>query len=476
MITNIKHKGFYFLSMLLLLWSCKSPQSIKSTSKLNVPNNYIENVKVDSAKLINWRSYFKDENLIALIDTALKNNQELNILLQEIAISKNEVRIRKSEYLPFVNLSAGADVDKVARFTRNGALEHNLQIRPGEEFPEPLKNFQIKANSTWEIDIWKKLRNAKKSAMMKYLSTIEAKNFMVSNLVAEIASTYYELISLDNYLSIIDKNISIQQNALNAIKAQKNAAVVTQLAVNRFEAQLLNTQNKQYEIKQKISEKENYLNYLCARFPSKITRSNIELTDFNLPNIAYGLPSQLLENRPDIKKVEYELKAADLNVKSAKANFYPNLAINASSGFQSFNSSLLFKPESMLYTLGSDLIAPVINRNAIKAMYANAKAEQIQTLYNYNQTIINAYVEVRNELSMIDNLNKSIDLKSQEVNMLYNSVDIANSLFYSARADYNEVLLTQREALDSKLELLEIKTHQIYSLIQLYKSLGGGWN
>ena len=473
---NNKYKFLYFLSITLLLWGCKTPQLTTNKSKLNMPSNFVENKNSDSAKLINWKSYFKDENLIALIDTALKNNQELNIMLQEIAISKNEVRIRKSEYLPFVNIGASADVDKAARFTRNGALEHNLQIKSGQDFPEPLKNFQITANSTWEIDIWKKLRNSKKSAMMKYLSTIEAKNFMISNLVSEIASTYYELLALDNILSIIDKNIVIQQNALEAIKVQKSAAGVTQLAVNRFEAQLLNTKNKQYAIKQEIIEKENLLNYLTARFPSKIKRSKLELTDFDLPSIAYGLPSQLLENRPDIKKAEYEMQAAELNVKSAKANFYPKLAINANSGFQSFNSSLLFLPESMLFNLGSELVTPVVNRNAIKAIYSNAKSQQIQALYNYNQALINAYVEVRNQINSIDNLNNSFKLKSEEVSILYNSVEISNSLFNSARADYMEVLLTQREALDSKLELIEIKTNQIKSYIQLYRSLGGGWN
>lgn len=472
---HIKYIANSLSIMILVLWGCNTPQFSTKANKIDLPLNYNEST-IDTSKLINWKSYFDDQNLISLIDTALKNNQELNILLQEIAISKNEVQIRKSEYLPFVNIIANADADKVARYTRNGALEHNLQIKPGEEFPEPLKNFQIAANSSWEIDIWKKLRNAKKSAMMKYLASIEAKNFMISNLVSEIASTYYELIALDNTLEIIEKNIEIQDNALETIKAQKSSALVTQLAVNRFEAQLLNTRNKQYKIKQSIIEKENLLNYLTARFPSKLFRSKIDLSQFNLPDLAYGLPSQLLENRPDIKKAEYDLIAADLNLKSAKANFYPRLSINATTGFQAFNSNLLFMPESMLFNLGSELITPVINRNAIKAAYSTAKAQQLQAIYNYNQTVINAFVEVRNQISNIENLNNSIKLKADEVTILYNSIDISNGLFNSARADYMEVLLTQREALDAKLELLEIKTNQIHSFISLYRTLGGGWN
>ena len=123
-----------------------------------------------------------------MIDTGLKNNQELNIILQEIEINKNEIRARKGEYLPYVNLSGGAGLEKAARYTRNGAVEDNIDIKPGTEFPEPLTDYSLGVYASWELDVWKKLRNAKKAAASRYLASIEGRNFMVTNLVAEIAS------------------------------------------------------------------------------------------------------------------------------------------------------------------------------------------------------------------------------------------------------------------------------------------------
>jgi outer membrane protein TolC len=163
-------------------------------------------------------------------------------------------------------------------------------------------------------------------------------------------------------------------------------------------------------------------------------------------------------------------------VKVARANFFPSFRITAGTGFQAFNPTYLFKPESMLYSLAGDLMAPLINRNAITAAYKNAGAKQIQEVYNYERAILNAYLEVLNQVSMVDNTSNSYKTKQKEVDILMHSVNIANSLFASARADYLEVLLTQREALESKMELVEIKIKQMNSKVNIYRALGGGWN
>ena len=165
--------------------------------------------------------------MIAIIDTALINNQELNIIFQEIEIGKNEVRARKGEYLPFVGLRGSAGLEKQGQYTRPGAVEENLEIKSGTPFPEPLPDFMFGVYATWELDVWKKLRNAKKSAVSKYLASIEGKNFMVTNLVAEIANAYYELMALDNLLEIVKNNIEIQTNVFNIIVQQKQAAKKT---------------------------------------------------------------------------------------------------------------------------------------------------------------------------------------------------------------------------------------------------------
>jgi outer membrane protein, multidrug efflux system len=192
--------------------------------------------------------------------------------------------------------------------------------------------------------------------------------------------------------------------------------------------------------------------------------------------VSSGIPSQLLTNRPDIKQAELELAAAKLDVKVARAEFFPSLGISAALGLQAFNPTYLFKlPESILYSLAGDLAAPLINRNAIRAEFNNASARQLQAMYNYERTILNAYLEVATQLSNISNLQYNYDLKSKQVDALTRSIDISNDLFKNARADYLEVLMTQRDALESKLELIETKQRQLNAVINIYRGLGGGW-
>ena len=342
--------------------------------------------------------------------------------------------------------------------------------------PEPLQDYAVGAYATWEIDIWNKLHNAKKAAVSRYLSSVEGKNFTVTNMIAEIANSYYELLALDNQLAIVKQNIDIQTNALEIVKLQKLAARVNELAVRRFEAQVLNTKGLQYTIQQKITETENRINFLVGRFPQPVERSSVTFSNLTPAVTHAGLPSQLLENRPDVKQAELELAAAKLDVKVAKARFYPSLGISAGIGYQAFNPSYLIKPESLLYSLAGDIAAPLINRNAIKATYYTANAKQIQAVYNYERTILNAYVEVANQLAKIQNTEKMFDLKSKQVEALNQSIEISNDLFGSARADYMEVLMTQRDALESKFELIETKMKQMNAMVNIYRALGGGWN
>lgn len=475
---SIKTRFLFVLVSFLILSACVPTQkAIREESKI-VPEYYqnIETDTINSAQ-IQWRDFFSDQNLIALIDTALVNNQELNIMLQQIAIANNEIKIRKGEYLPFVNVYAGAEVEKVGEYTRNGAVEQNLNVREDEEFPEPLTNFTAGLSVTWELDIWKKLRNGKKAAVLEYLSTMEGKNFMVTNLVAEIASTYYELLALDNQLSIIEQNLEIQQNALKMVRLQKQAARATQLAVRRFEAEVLKNQSNKYNIQQQIVETENKLNFLIGRFPQPIERNSDGFIERNIDMIYTGIPSQLLSNRPDIKQAEYELEASKLNVKIARANFYPSIGIKAGVGLEAFKPKYIVDtPQSLLYNLVGDAVAPLINRNAIKAEYKTANNRQLQAVFEYEKAILNGYIEVANELSNINNLKESYKLKEQQVEALTESIDLSIKLFKSARAEYTEVLLTQREALDSKIEIIETKRDQFLANIKLYQALGGGWN
>ncbi|MBS1782599.1 MAG: TolC family protein [Bacteroidetes bacterium] len=464
-------------ALALLTSACGIPHSLSKTENRSTPKQYnVSETGVHSDAEIIQQKFFPDPYLRDLIDTALANNKELGIVLQEIEIARNEVRIRKGEYLPSVGLRAGAGLDKESRYTNIGAMEANTEIVPGKEMPDPLGDLALGLVAHWEVDIWHKLRNAKKAAMFRYMATVEGKNFVITNLVAEVANSYYELLALDNQLEIIQQNIEIQSSALQVVKLQMDAARVTQLAVSRFEAEVAKTKSLQYNVQQQIVETENKINFLLGRFPQHIARSNNGLSN-EIPTFPKaGIPAQLLENRTDIRQAEQELAAAKLDIKVAKAQFYPSLGINAGAGLQAFNPSYFFSaPASIAYSLIGDLVTPLVNRNAIKAYYLNANAKQIQAAYNYEKTLLNAYVEVANQLSKMQNLSKSYKLRDQQVQALTQSVGYANDLFKSARADYMEVLMTQRDALESKFELVETKKQQMNAMVNIYRALGGGW-
>ena len=458
---------------------CNAPSLVQRSPNKNLSATYINGQTADSTNTgkLPWKTYFSDPQLNALIDTAFKNNQELNITLQEIEISRNEIKARRGEYLPFVGLRGGAGIEKAGRYTQIGSSEATTEIKPGRETPEPLPDFVVAAYARWEVDIWHKLRNAKKAAVNRYLSSIEGKNFMMTNLVSEIANNYYELIAMDTQLSIVNQNIEIQNNALKIVKLQKEATRVTELAVKRFEAQVLNTRNRQYAIRQRIVETENMINFLLGRYPQPVARNSANFETM-VPNLVQaGIPSQLLQNRPDVRQAEQDLEAAKLDVQVARANFYPSLGLNAAVGLQAFNPIYLGNvPKSLMSTLVADLAGPLINKNAIQATYYSASARQVQAIYNYERTVLNAYIEVVNQLSNISNLEQSYSTKLAEVQALNESTAIANRLFTSARADYMEVLLTQREALESRFDLIETKMQQMNATVNIYRALGGGWN
>jgi len=460
---------------IVFLTACKIPALVSKQENKSVPAYY--NAAQDSTNIasMKWRQYFTDPYLIAIIDSALKNNQELNIALREIEMDKNEIQARKGEYLPFVNIAGVAAIDKTGKYTWDGLSEEDLKANP-EKGPKYIGDFRAGIYASWELDVWKKLRNAKKSAAIKYFATIEGRNFIVTNLIAEISSSYYELLSLDNMMSIVQQNIELQKNALQMVKLEKDAAKVSQLAVNRFDAQLLHTQNLQYDIQQQIIETENKINFLAGRFTQHVARTNTSLNDIQIEMIQSGIPTQLLLNRPDIRQAELALAAAKLDVQVARANFYPSFSLSAGSGFTAFNPSYIFKPEALLYNFAGDAVGPLINKNGIIAAYKNANEKQIISAYQYERTILGAFIEVANQLSFINNYKNSYETKSKEVEILNQSVDISNKLFISSKADYIEVLLTQREALDSRIELIETKLKQLQAKVNIYRVLGGGWN
>jgi NodT family efflux transporter outer membrane factor (OMF) lipoprotein len=358
----------------------------------------------------------------------------------------------------------------------DGAGNATTEITPGQTVPVNLPDMYIGLQSSWEIDIWGKLQNQRKSAVSSYLASVEGTNFVISTLVADAAIYYNELVALDNELDVIRQTIRKQQDALAVVKIQKEAGRSNELAVLEFKAQLLNTQALETYVLQQITELENKLNFLLGRYPQPIQRTKDTLFKALPQQISAGFPSQLLANRPDIREAEFQIEASKFDLKAAKAAFYPNFNITASFGFQAFNPEFLFNsPASIAYSVMGALVAPIINMNALKAQFTTAQANQLTAMYNYQKTILNAYVEVVNQLSNIKNLQQINALKKQQSEVLNHSVATANELYKYARASYLEVLIAQQSALQSNLELIHVTKQQRLSAINIYKALGGGW-
>lgn len=470
----------FAVSLLALVSSaCSNLNTDLAITETPLPASFQDHPeKKDSAAVsnINWREYFADPHLLELIDAAVGNNLDLQIALQRIETSRASVKLANAALLPKVDLNIGGSVRKFGLYTMDGAGNASTEITPGNTVPEILPDMFVGLQSSWELDIWGKLRNQRSAAASTYLSSIEMANFVISNLVSDVAVYYSELLALDHELDIVRRTIAKEREALEVIKLQKEAGRANELAVQQFQAELLNTQVSEKTILQQIAETENKINYLLGRYPQAIERSKEVFFTETPRELSAGVPSQLLENRPDVRAAEHQIKASQFDLKAAKAAFYPNFNISATFGFQAFNPEFLFTtPASIAYSVFGQMIAPIINMKALEAQFNTAKANQLSAMYNYQKTILNAYVEVANQLNNIKNLQDINALKKQQSEALKQSVDVSNELYKSARATYLEVLIAQQSALQSNLELINITKQQRIARINLYKALGGGW-
>ncbi|MBU6451636.1 MAG: TolC family protein [Cyanobacteria bacterium REEB67] len=445
----------------------------------NVPKTYDTpvlkgSVESDSAAAISWRQFFSDSDLVFLIETALANNQEFNITIQDIEIAASEVKEKQGEYLPKVGLGFGASYIHPSENTTEGVLDKITQ-RSFYRYPD--FNLNLGPSLSWEVDIWRRLRNAKEAARLRMVAEYEVRNFLISRLVTEIARNYYELMALDTSLKILDANIGIQEAAFLKMQTLKRYAKANQLGVNRFEAQLNKTKSQRFQTSQSIVEKENRLKFLTGIYDERpIARHSDQFMTLPVHELQTGVPTQLLENRADIRQAEAAIKAAKLDLKSVKAQLYPNLTIQAGTGFSGFSPALFFKtPSSLLYNAMGNFTMPLINRKAILARIQIADAYQTQTVLTYEQTLLKAYTDVLNQVSNIRNMQQAFDRKKREVVLLEESIGTANMLFKYAKATYVEVLLVQEEKLNAERELVEVKMNLVGSRVELYRALGGGW-
>jgi NodT family efflux transporter outer membrane factor (OMF) lipoprotein len=450
----------------------KPPTGLARAPNRELPETFVlADAHVPSAGLIDWRDFFTDPHLVALIEAAVEGNQELDIRIQESLIAQSEVMARRGEYLPRVGLGAGAGVEHVGVLTSQGQSDEMAGIGP------TLQDYGFGLYASWELDVWGRLRDLAKASALQYLGSLEGRDFVVTQLVSEIASTYFELLALDRQLQLVSDNIALQENALETVRAQFQAGRATSLAPVRFEAELRDMQSARFAIQQRIVETENQLNFLVGRFPQRVERAPADsFLELEPPILQIGVPSELLANRPDVRQAELELEAAGLEVEAARKAFYPALGIHSALGYEAYDlTRLVATPDSLLFGLFADAMAPVLNRKGIKADYFSANSREMQAVLRYERTVLVAVIEVTNRQSLTQNLRESYGLKKQQVERLVEAIAISNDLFNSGRADYLEVLTTRRESLEAQQELIEMKQQQLVASVTLYQALGGGW-
>lgn len=464
------------ISVLYFLFSCKSLQSVSEPSADSIPNQYIAAGDTANSAIKPYQLFFQDASLVQLIDTALARNWDLQAALQRIKMAEANLLMAKGALRPRVDASVISAIRRYGLYTMDGAGNSSTFMLPGKIVPTDLPDYFTGFQSSWEVDLWGKLKNRKQAALARSLASAEARNLLLTHLISEIASAYYDLQASDLELKMIDESVVIQQRAFDIVKAKKEAGILNELAVKQFEAQLANMLALRQDVFQQMQLAENRINFLVGRYPQSLQRDTAFMSNQMLSAIAAGVPGQLLENRPDIRQAALELRATRADVAAARAAFNPSLNITASLGYQGFRPDLLFRtPESLAYTLVGGMVAPLVNRAALKAAFQNASAIQLEAVYGYGKTVVNAYHEVFTELQRSKNLEILYAQKVKETELLFQSIAIAEDLFRTGRATYLEVVFAQQQALKARVEMVEAKQQLLTTGVNLYKALGGGW-
>lgn len=458
------------LATLLCTGACKTPQATtlpKDTLKASLAS-----MSRDSSVTVSpaWRDFFQDSVLRSLIDTALQNNHDLKITLQELAIAKSAITAKQGALLPSISANVGAGISKVGRYTAEGAGNVGTELTPGRKIPTVIPDLAPTLQMDWTVDLWGKLNSDKKSAVERYLASEAGQRAIKSQLVADVAENYYVLLALDYKLLVMQQYIALQKNAVRIARIQKEADADTQLAVEKFEAELAKAQADEYVLRQSIVETENNLNLLLGRLPQPIPRAKNDFSQLAMPAAAHALSTQLLLQRPDVVQAEHALEAAKWDVETARKEFLPSFNLSAAVGLNAFNPKYLVKlPESLVFSALGGLTAPLINKKAIQANFSQADALQIEALYNYDKALMTAYIETCTLQSKIANLKQLRQFKQKQDEALMRAVSAAQKLYLNNRATYLEVIDSERGQLDCKMELIDTKLQQLSTLIDMYR-------
>jgi outer membrane protein, multidrug efflux system len=438
------------------------------------PNNVVDEklfrtdmLPSDSTNIANvsWKEIFTDPILQGHISKALENNLDIRIALQSITSAEAYLKQSKSAYQPTLSVGSNYTFQTQSINTQFGQIIGERRY---------VNQFDITASIGWEADIWGKLKAQEKAQLATYLGTVAAHKAVKSDLVASIASAYYQLLTYDTQKRVITETIAVREKNLETTKALKTAGTLTEVAVQQSEALVFNAKSLLIDIDTQIQLLENIMSLLMGEPSHSIERSTLETQKVPI-DVKLGYPAQLLANRPDVMRAEYNLMNAFELTNSAKAQFYPTLRLTGSGGIQSVDIDHLFSVNSLFANVVAGLAQPILNRRTIKTNYEVSLANQETAYLNFRKTVLTAGKEVSDAIRVFSVQDSFIELKQKELNAYKNSVEYSQELVNYGMANYLEVLNASVNSLNAELNISNAQYSKMRAAIELYQALGGGW-
>ncbi|GAA3971058.1 efflux transporter outer membrane subunit [Mucilaginibacter dorajii] len=463
---TIKYISFFTLTLSVLL-SCKITKTYNHP-EVGTTGLYRDGQGSDTTTIASlpWQSLFADTALRSLIQEGLNNNLDLKTAVQRILESQATLQQSKAAFYP--SLSGNVNV------TRSKQSSAGLNYPAGTIVNTLTTNYQAGLTTSWEADVWGKLSSTKRAALAGYLQTDAAKRAVQTQLIADIANNYFTLLALDKQMEITRETLKNRIKDVETMKELKAGAVVTGAAVVQSEANRYAAEVSIPDLKRSIRETENALDVLLARAPGPISRAS--LADEKISSeLQAGIPTQLLNNRPDVQQSEYAFRAAFENTNVARSYFYPSFTITASSGLSTLQLKDFFV-NSIFYNIAAGLTQPIFNQGLNKARLRTAQAQQQEALNSFQKTLLVAGQEVSNALYAHQTALEKQDARSKQIIALQKSVDYTQELLrYSSATNYTDVLTSEQNLLSAQLSGVSDRLQELQAVVNLYRALGGGW-
>jgi NodT family efflux transporter outer membrane factor (OMF) lipoprotein len=416
-----------------------------------------------------WFEVFKDEKLQELVHTALQRNYDLRDAIARVEEARASLGITRSNQFP--NFGAGGGVE-INRVSRDGATPIPAQLLPSQN-----RNFGSAALQllSFEIDIWGKLRRATEAARANLLSADENRKAVVTTLVSDVATSYLTLRELDYTLDISKRTLQTREASLSLTKSRQAGGVSTQLDLRQAEQLVYTAAETIPAIQQQIEQTENQITLLLGENPGSVLRGR-SLTEQDLPpEVPAGLPSALLERRPDIRAAEQDLIAANAEIGVARAAYFPTLSLSGSLGGASTQLSSLFSGAHSTWNLAPQITQPIFTAGRIKSNVRLAQAERERALIRYEKTIQTAFTEVSDALIAHQRVRESREKQAALVAALEDRLRLAYLRYRGGVDTQLNALDADRDLFQAELDLARIRLQEILTVVQLYKALGGGW-